>query len=344
MQSDKLLISVIIPIYNQELFLEESIQSVLKQSYPFVELILVNDGSTDRSLDICIKYSSQYGNVRYIEQVNSGVSVARNRGLQESTGAYVFFLDGDDTIATEFLEEALTIALNNESDFVAIGEDYCFRSRHMMALPTCAMFLKTDFLKKHPDINFPIGIQPCEDGLLSHQLLALTDKVSLYPEGKYHYRQHDFQNHIIINQNTSKVLAQIPQWLSLLKEFYTRNNFYKSHALHLALFIEHEPFELRYIRMPFDDEQRMQLFDLIKVFMHEKVLPNLNTDEKAELSVPFLYFLESKDLKSFDTFYIEYKRKKTKKFKTQLFLLKFIPLSKFRRSLRKKFSRKFHQL
>lgn len=344
MQSDKILISVIIPIYNQKLFLEESIQSVLKQSYPFVELILVNDGSTDRSLDICSKYSSQYGNIRYIEQINSGVSVARNRGLQEATGAYVFFLDGDDTIASEFLEEALAIALNNESDFVAIGEDYCFRSRHIMALPTCAMFLKVDFLKKHPDIRFPIGIQPCEDGLFSHQLLALAENVSLYPEGKYHYRQHDFQNHIIINQNTSKVLAQIPHWLTLLKDFYTRNNLYKSHALHLGLFIEHEPFQLRYIKMPFDDEQRMQLFDLIRIFMYEKVLPNLNSKEKMELSMPFLYFLESKDMKSFDTFYIHYQRKQTTKFKMQLFLLKFIPFSKFRRSLRKKISRKFHLL
>lgn len=344
MQSDKILISVVIPIYNQELFIEESIQSVLKQSYPFIELILVNDGSTDRSLDICRKYTGQYANIRYFEQVNSGVSVARNRGLQEATGAYVFFLDGDDTIAAEFLEDALAIALNNESDFVAIGEDYCFRSRHIMALPTCAMFLKVDFLKKHPDINFPIGIQPCEDGLFSHQLLALTQKVSLYPEGKYHYRQHDFQNHVIINHNTSKILSQIPQWLTLLKDFYTKNNLYKSHALHLALFIEHEPFELRYIRMPFDDGQRMQLFELIRTFMQENVLSNLNSEEKAELSVPFLYFLESKDLKSFDIFYIDYQRKKNRKFKTQLFLLKFIPFSKFRRSLRKKINKKFHQL
>lgn len=344
MQSDKILISVVIPIYNQELFIEESIQSVLKQSYPFIELILVNDGSTDRSLDICRKYTGQYANIRYFEQVNSGVSVARNRGLQEATGAYVFFLDGDDTIAAEFLEDALAIALNNESDFVAIGEDYCFRSRHIMALPTCAMFLKAEFLKKYPDINFPIGIQPCEDGLFSHQLLALTQKVSLYPEGKYHYRQHDFQNHVIINQNTSKILSQIPQWLMLLKDFYTKNNLYKSHALHLALFIEHEPFELRYIRMPFDDGQRMQLFELIRTFMQENVLSNLNSEEKAELSVPFLYFLESKDLKSFDIFYIDYQRKKNRKFKTQLFLLKFIPFSKFRRSLRKKINKKFHQL
>jgi glycosyltransferase involved in cell wall biosynthesis len=344
MQSDKILISVVIPIYNQELFLEEAIQSVLNQNYPFIELILVNDGSTDRSIDICSKYIGEYDNLRYIEQINSGVSVARNRGLLEASGSYVFFLDGDDTIADEFLEEALEIALNNQSDIVGIGEDYFFLSHHIMALPTCAMFLKTDFLKKHVDIRFPISIQPCEDGLFSHQLLALTNKVSLYPDGKYHYRKHDFQNHIVINQNTSKVLSQIPQWLTLLKDFYKKYNLNKSHALHLALFIEHEPFELRYIRMPFDDAQRIQLFELIRAFMYENVLPYLNSKEKTKLGVLFHYFLKAKDLKSFDRFYMKYQSKRNRKFKMQLLLLKFIPFSNFRRSLRKKISRKFQKL
>lgn len=328
MQSDKILISVVIPIYNQELFLEESIQSVLEQSYPFVELILVNDGSTDRSLDICSKYSSQYGNIRYIEQINSGVSVARNRGLQEATGAYVFFLDGDDTIAAEFLEEALAIALNNESDFIAIGEDYCFRSRHIMALPTCAMFLKADFLKKHPDINFPIGIQPCEDGLFSHQLLALTEKVSLYPEGKYHYRQHAFQNHIIINQNSDKVLDQIPIWFNILEGFYKKYNLYKSHSLHLALFIEHEPFELRYLKMSLDNSQRERLFGLIRVFMKDKVLPFLTENNKKKLSFLFKYFLSANTYQDFEEFYRKCEDKKIRKIKLKLFLLKFVPFSK----------------
>jgi glycosyltransferase involved in cell wall biosynthesis len=344
MQSDQILISVIIPIYNQELYLEDAIQSVLSQDHGFVELILVNDGSTDKSSEICYKYIEQYDHIRYYEQTNRGVSAARNKGLSEVNGSYVFFLDGDDRIDRKFLKEALRIAEKNKSDFVAIGEDYCFRSKHIMALPTCALFLKMDFLRSHPDIRFPNGIQPCEDGLFSHQLLALTNQVALYPEGMYYYRQHDDQNHIIINKNTTKVLAQIPEWLEILKGFYLKNSLYKSHALHLALFIEHEPFELRYIRMPFEDPQKSFLFSLIKTFMQQHVMPFLCDNELTELSIPFRFFLTADDHKHFDEFYVNYQYKKTKKFKMQLLFIKLIPISKWRREFRKKVHKNYYKL
>lgn len=344
MQSDKILISVIIPIYNQELFLEEAIQSVLKQSYSFLELILVNDGSTDSSVEICKKYNNQYDNVYYIEQVNAGVSLARNKGLAEAKGSYVFFLDGDDTISEEFLEGALKVAIKNKSDFVVIGKDYCSRSPNIMALPTCAMFLKMDLLKKYPDIRFPYGIQPGEDGLFSHQLLALTNKVSLYPNGVYYYRQHENQNHIVINQNVSKVLSQIPQWLDLLKKIYLKQDLYKTHALHLALFIEHEPFEFRYLGMSLNNDQKEQLSILISVFMDENVLPYLSKQEKKKLGILFRKFLKLRNFKAFDEFYRNYKRIRERKFKVQLFLLKFIPFSIIRRALREEIIRNYYKI
>ncbi|UIR56302.1 glycosyltransferase family 2 protein [Sphingobacterium sp. SRCM116780] len=344
LQSNEIIISVIIPIYNQELFLDEAIQSVFQQSYPYFELILVNDGSTDRSAEICQNYTHQYDNVYYFEQSNSGVSVARNNGLAQATGSYVFFLDADDTIGVNFLKETLEIALINKNDIVVIGEHYCSRSHHVMALPTCAMFLKMDFLKKYPDIRFPEGIQPCEDGLFSHQLLALTTQVGLNPNGIYNYRQHDNQNHVIIDQNSEKVLLQIPKWFSILKDFYTKHNLYRSQAFHLALFIEHEPFEFRYLKMRFSASHKKQLFELINTFMDENVLPFLSNKEKRELSVLFQYFLIAKNFQSFDKFYKRYQTRKLRKIEFQLLLIKIIPFSKIRRKLRTQIRKKYNRL
>ena len=100
MENNKYKISVIMPIYNVEKYLEEAIKSVINQSIGFednIQLILVNDGSTDKSEDICIKYQKEYSdNIIYIKQENCGASSARNAGIEYIQGKYVNFLDPDD--------------------------------------------------------------------------------------------------------------------------------------------------------------------------------------------------------------------------------------------------------
>ena len=92
--------SVIIPIYNAGQYLDDAINSVISQTIGFsnIELILVNDGSTDNSEDICMKYKEKYSNIIYVKQKNKGVSSARNKGLSLATGQYVNFLDADDLV------------------------------------------------------------------------------------------------------------------------------------------------------------------------------------------------------------------------------------------------------
>lgn len=98
------LVSVIIPCYNQGQFLAEAIDSVLAQTYPHVEIIVVNDGSTDNTVDVAASYGDK---IKYIWQENSGVSVARNRGILESRGDYLQFLDADDLITPLKLSQQL---------------------------------------------------------------------------------------------------------------------------------------------------------------------------------------------------------------------------------------------
>ncbi len=91
-------VSVIIPIYNSEQFLEETIKTVLHQDYKNIELILVDDGSTDGSLQIAKKYESD--KVTVLHQLNQGACVARNLGLEHATGIYIQFMDADDLLSS----------------------------------------------------------------------------------------------------------------------------------------------------------------------------------------------------------------------------------------------------
>ena len=90
------LFSIIVPIYNVERYLEQCIESVLAQDYQNYELILVDDGSPDNSIDICTKYAKQYSNIVFIHKINGGLSDARNAGIKLARGEYLMFLDSDD--------------------------------------------------------------------------------------------------------------------------------------------------------------------------------------------------------------------------------------------------------
>ncbi|MEZ8991462.1 glycosyltransferase family 2 protein [Vibrio breoganii] len=98
-------VSVIIPIYNAKEYLERTIKSVLSQSYENFELILVDDGSIDSSLEICENFAKSDDRVLVLTQSNKGVSSARNKGLKRATGQWVYFLDSDDTLDNNALKE-----------------------------------------------------------------------------------------------------------------------------------------------------------------------------------------------------------------------------------------------
>ena len=114
-------ISVVVPVYNVEKYLDRCVRSVLSQSYAELELILVNDGSTDGSLRICEEYSRQDGRVRVLTIPNSGSAAARNRGMDVMTGEYLMFVDSDDWIEPGALEKALRTIRSTGDDVVIFG-------------------------------------------------------------------------------------------------------------------------------------------------------------------------------------------------------------------------------
>ena len=115
------LISIVVPVYNKEEYLEECIKSVLQQTYKNFQLILVDDGSKDNSLSICNKYAKTDNRIKVIHQENQGVSVARNRGLLASDGRYLLFLDADDFwIYSDGLETLYYHPAVKSDDFVLL--------------------------------------------------------------------------------------------------------------------------------------------------------------------------------------------------------------------------------
>lgn len=111
-------ISIIVPVYNSSKYLRSCIDSILKQSLSDWELILVNDGSTDDSGEICDEYAVKYPAIRVIHKENAGVSEARNTGLVAATGEYVGFVDSDDTIRPEMYQEMYDAAMENDAEIV----------------------------------------------------------------------------------------------------------------------------------------------------------------------------------------------------------------------------------
>lgn len=142
--------SIIIPVYNAERYLEQCVSSVLRQSYDNFEIILIDDGSTDSSGSLCDAIATRDSRVRTIHQTNSGLSAARNAGIAQATGDYIFFLDSDDFwLSLEVLEHSLSILEKHPVDVIEFdaikfmdGEEPTLRDDNHKGRPTLEFCLK----------------------------------------------------------------------------------------------------------------------------------------------------------------------------------------------------------
>ena len=112
-------ISIIVPVYNAEKYIKRCVNSILNQSFKEWELILVDDGSSDNSGQICDDYSRQYNNIMVLHKNNGGVSSARNTGIKNATGKYIMFCDSDDYVACEWCEVMYQAAEKHEKTFIS---------------------------------------------------------------------------------------------------------------------------------------------------------------------------------------------------------------------------------
>ena len=157
-------ISVIIPVYNAEKTLSKCLDSLLAQSCDNVEIILVNDGSTDSSAEICKKYASLHPEIKYLEKENGGVSTARNTALDIAKGDYITFVDSDDWVTPDYFETINGVLKDSDYDFIQFSQG-TVKGDERSEKPVPAFDssnykeiihrLVTDMCKKH--INSPNG-------------------------------------------------------------------------------------------------------------------------------------------------------------------------------------------
>lgn len=211
--SEAPLISVIIPIYNAEKYLKKCLDTVLSQTYTNIEVILVNDGSSDGSGAIIDSYACQDGRIRVIHlPENKGVSHARNRGIDILKGEYTIFVDADDYVEPDFLEKLYGNLKENQADisicgvdFVGFGEYvtsrkagsacvvsadqaiFCMLNLYPFGQEMCNKLFISSQIKNH---YFSEKIYSGEDLLFIYQILKHAKCVSYMPEKLYHYVYH----------------------------------------------------------------------------------------------------------------------------------------------------------
>lgn len=201
------LISVIVPVYNVEAYVAKCIESIQNQSYQNLEIILVDDGSTDDSGDICDQYAAYDDRIKVIHQENGGLSAARNTGIEAANGDYIGFVDSDDYIGLTVYEDMLHLLKENNLDII---EFTAFRDKNGTIIEGCndgklEIFDKDDALRlaMHDcfvaawsklykrsaigDVRFPIG-RKFEDTATSYLYVANSNRVGHINRCYYYYR------------------------------------------------------------------------------------------------------------------------------------------------------------
>ena len=124
-----MLISVIVPIYNAEKYLKRCLDSIINQKYKDLEIILIDDGSTDSSIQICNEYKLLDNRIKLISMKNQGVSCARNKGIDLANGEYIAFVDSDDTIDEKFINEMYNACVKNDAELSIVNVNYHYGNK-----------------------------------------------------------------------------------------------------------------------------------------------------------------------------------------------------------------------
>ncbi len=209
------LISIIVPLHNAHSYLPTCIESVVDQTYPAWELILIDDGSTDGSGELCDAYAKKDPRIRSIHQENSGVSAARNRGIRAARGSYTCFMDSDDSIDPSMLADMIAAMEKTGADCIASGLSYDFAetgdshpytvreglrklplsaeeyrelSERRMLNSHCGKLFKKEILDNYA-IRMDESISVLEDGIFVLDYLSHAKSLYCLPTASYHYRQ-----------------------------------------------------------------------------------------------------------------------------------------------------------
>ena len=237
-------LSIIVPIYNVEKYLEKCLETLVNQTLQEIQIILVNDGTKDNSGEIAKKYQQKYPEkIIYLEKENGGLSDARNYGIPHATGEYIAFLDSDDYVELSLYEEMYNVAKTENSDMVECdfiweypnkskqdkGVLYEGKKERLEKVRVVAWnkLIKREILEK-AQITFPKGYR-YEDVEFTYKLIPYLEKVSFLKKPYIHYVQREGSIANSQNERTKEIFEVLEHVI----EYYKEKGIYKEYKTQL---------------------------------------------------------------------------------------------------------------
>lgn len=233
-------VSIIVPIYNDEKYIKQCLDSILEQTYTNIELIIINDGSTDNSQNIIEEYKNKFLEIKIINQPNSGVSYARNIGLNNATGEYIMFVDSDDIIAKDYIKQMMDILKKNDLDIIKSSfkkfkenpnkyTNISFYKEHYKIInkneinkifiettnfnSSCMQLINKKIIDNNK-ITFENNIGFAEDFLFTYKVFQLANRIGYINNNGYLCREN-----INSNSRTGKIEKQIKNCLDTIQAY-----------------------------------------------------------------------------------------------------------------------------
>ena len=310
------LLSIIVPMYNSEKFIEKLLDTIVKQTYKNIEVIIVNDGSTDNSLNIALEYASKDDRIKIITTTNCGVSSARNTGLKYiELDMFEKIIDKISSINAQAIRVNY-IKEDSEFNYLSQGNLYGLQN-HMLTnqeiknklIPyifeskieaySPLLLIKSDILKKIKPFNETINMM--EDLLFYLDLLLNIDNIYLFDYPCYHYVVRDSSN----SKRRDKLLSNLNDTVkvvNLVEQFLNNNNF--NNDIYNQVYYIYSTMIVKYILRTFqkDDEYKLNLTDVISILKREdvnKIISKVKLNLKNEYIDTSLKLIKSKRYEEF---------------------------------------------
>lgn len=263
MNENQPLISVIVPVYNCEMYLNQCVESIINQTYSNLEIVLVDDGSTDDSGKICDEYSEKDHRVVVLHTVNGGAASARNKGLNVAKGEYITFVDSDDWIESDMYHSMLELLKNNSADVAKVGfiKEYENNSSIVLGNEYDGIYLKDEAVKKFlyhenefcggvwdklykrelfDNVRFPEKLIT-EDYYVNALIYANLNRIAVSSKAYYHYRmQENSVCHQPVNSHTFDEIETAKKLIDYYKENNVAQqkdyNYYLAHSYYDVLY------------------------------------------------------------------------------------------------------------
>lgn len=245
------MISIIVPVYNVRPYLEQCVRSIIAQTYQDWECILVDDGSTDGSGELCEKLVSEDERLKVIHQKNQGVSVARNHGIEISKGEYICFIDSDDWVEPTYLSHLYEVYTNNDIDIAVSGivtegneslrdvpdtfaiikmgqsNTKIFIDNIKIFYGPVALLFKACIIHNY-NVLFPNTISFGEDTIFTFSYLSHINTIAFIPHIDYHYRKHNNKT-LSFRFGESKTLLRYDLW-KLRESFLKKKDMWNKYS------------------------------------------------------------------------------------------------------------------